>query len=605
MDGARQPRLVLLMYGRNRSPMDQPRMLRPVATGVSLLVGGLGLFCLAAVDFWDFSPLSQLLQHVALSAVAVGLSWLIVQCAGPLGARSAWWKELAALLATAVLIMAFIQQAGQRQYGGYDLSIMIEAGWRQLQGQRPLADFPCSLPPSYLWGIKWAFELFGVSWYAIVLLSMGAAVLLFAWTYALLRALMASRPMALLLAASLIAQTLLLSSYWYYNQLAAICVVITALSIAAVAIWPRSHLAVASLALAIAAIVLGKPNTWIIGLGILPLLTSLARLRALALSGAIGLSTVLLLAGIEHYDLLAMLKMYRGLAHTRGSPFSTAVFTTGGPVQERFTYAVGIIEFLPLLVALLIRPSRPWGTRERTLLWCCSAGILAGAFAVMTNMELKFSDLAPVSILSAVAACALILRAPEAAGLPDAPAGTQEGPAGKLLEADRQRIVGSVVLVVVLFAALSGIANGWARVRIFANGPGFYEREPLHRLRGPALLSCIWTGDSLQRTVDQLGDLVSRNPGVAFFFGGRIDFAYAAWRLPSPAGLPLWWLPGTAFPIDESQELIRRFDATSFGLLVFHKNDMPFQDWVRSHAEGRYVRDDATYGDLTVFRRRE
>src|ERR1035438_1543266 len=65
------------------------------------------------------------------------------------------------------------------QFGGYDYSAMIQAGWIQLSSLVPFKDYPCTYPPLFFLGDRYAFLIFGVRWIAFVLLGAVFAVLSF------------------------------------------------------------------------------------------------------------------------------------------------------------------------------------------------------------------------------------------------------------------------------------------------------------------------------------------------------------------------------------------------------------------------------------------
>lgn len=575
-----------------------PALARGLLVGLALLLGVVGL---ATVDTWQWTTTSLLHQFTALLLLAGAVAWCSLTLAarphGPRSAPRAW----ALVAGTLLLTSCFILAAGRRQFAGYDMSILIEAGWRMLQGQRPITDFPCSLPPSYLWGIQCAFRLGGVSWSSILWFTTIISAVSLVWLFLLLRSLPELRPFALLLATALIAQTFLVTDFWYYNQWAAIVVVLVALSAAAAAQRPTSWPIGCSLACALAALALAKPNSWMVGASLLPLLTTRRRLATLLLASTAALVLVVLLAALEHYDLVAMLRMYGELAKSRGNPLTSDAFRDAGTKVRHFTEATVLIYLLPLLLVLLLRPkgASPPARAVWPLLWASGCAMVAGVMAAWTNMELKVSDLAPECVGAACATLALVGRRPSPSprAAPDADPGT--GPMD-----GRTFACLWLCLTVLLVAAAGGVVNGWTRTRVYSTGKGFYERAPLHSLRGPPAMRGIRCGPQLQETVDQLQDLISHHAGARFFFGGRIDFAYAAWQLPSPHGLPIWWAPGTAYPLSQQHELRQRFQQADFDLIVFHKHDMPFQEQETKALEQRYRCDDDTYSALTVYRRR-
>ena len=56
----------------------------------------------------------------------------------------------------------------QYRFAGYDLSPLIDAGWRVFSGQVPNRDFICTFPPILYLAVDVAFHLFGVRWFSII-----------------------------------------------------------------------------------------------------------------------------------------------------------------------------------------------------------------------------------------------------------------------------------------------------------------------------------------------------------------------------------------------------------------------------------------------------
>src|SRR5579875_947091 len=92
--------------------------------------------------------------------------------------RSPRFPRFLALCTIACLCIAILNlKLLQYRFGGYDLSPLIDSGWRVYQGQVPNRDFICTFPPVLYLAIALAFRLFGVRWLAITLT--GAAFPLF------------------------------------------------------------------------------------------------------------------------------------------------------------------------------------------------------------------------------------------------------------------------------------------------------------------------------------------------------------------------------------------------------------------------------------------
>jgi hypothetical protein len=75
--------------------------------------------------------------------------------------------------------------------------------------------------------------------------------------------------------------------------------------------------------------------------------------------------------------------------------------------------------------------------------------------------------------------------------------------------------------------------------------------------------------------------------------------------LPSPPGLPLWWRHGSSYPYWLKGEIIEKFKADRFALLIFLAEDrtrMPQQ--LLDYIEAAYAREPG-YKTLDVYRARD
>ena len=52
-----------------------------------------------------------------------------------------------------------------------------------------------------------------------------------------------------------------------------------------------------------------------------------------------------------------------------------------------------------------------------------------------------------------------------------------------------------------------------------------------------------------------------------------MEFCYAAFNIASPKHLPIWWHPGSAYPLHKEKEIIHRWQEHAFDLLILNKND--------------------------------
>jgi hypothetical protein len=96
------------------------------------------------------------------------------------------------LLATSVLLFLFTIYYGNQQFGAFDDSILIDSGWRLVNGQLPYTAFMTPHPPGFLLGAGYAFRLFGVRWDSQLYAAGLFNVLTFLWIYLLFERLLDS-----------------------------------------------------------------------------------------------------------------------------------------------------------------------------------------------------------------------------------------------------------------------------------------------------------------------------------------------------------------------------------------------------------------------------
>src|SRR5579875_2133758 len=84
--------------------------------------------------------------------------------------RSPRFPRFLALCTIACLCIAILNlPLLQYRFGGYDLSPLIDSGWRVYMGQVPNRDFICTFPPILYLAVALAFHVFGIHWLAITI----------------------------------------------------------------------------------------------------------------------------------------------------------------------------------------------------------------------------------------------------------------------------------------------------------------------------------------------------------------------------------------------------------------------------------------------------
>jgi hypothetical protein len=143
-------------------------------------------------------------------------------------------------------------------------------------------------------------------------------------------------------------------------------------------------------------------------------------------------------------------------------------------------------------------------------------------------------------------------------------------------------------------------------LRIHLIGEGmYYELLPTRTIQS-GFFSGLQAGPRLQRVLSQSGEVLSRYPAKAVFFGPRMEFEYAVFNKPLMPGMPLLWDTDTLFSRDRILHLLLTFQQEDPDLLIFLKDD-----YTRMEAVGFYISHTPTYqridsfGELTVYVRRK
>jgi len=511
----------------------------------------------------------------------------------------------------ALLIGFAISQLGMVQFGGFDHSVLVDVAWRLVQGQKPHVDFPCTLPVGFIIGAKYAFQIFGVSWRALILFTALFSVLTFIWSVWLLRRLFGNARLALLWAATLQSLTLVLVSYWWYNPITSVAAVIFLLC--AVLFWrdPDALAARVSYFFALFLIVLMKPNIagilvpWV---SVVLFLSPRHRLPVLALSvGAFAAFLVFL--WVNHVGLSNLIKGYLTVAERGGS--LKQFLQDLEPVEKGLSC---------LAFALAILPGAAACFRSRSMFhtarwpWLALGAILAGTYGFLTNGELKLVDLPPVLFGSLLLAALPGVRpAGEGRARSQQPTANSQQPisttkapsslpAAFALTTYWNRYAAGLCLLL----TIAGVAQAFNRQRVKAIGPYmFFEERLAPQAFADGFFKGLRSGEIFVAVNQQLAELLRKEPGASVAFGPRMQWAYAAFNKPSPRNQPIWWHPGVSFAAVDEELYISRFLDSRFDLIVIFKGNGPTvymsDNFVRELLQRYSV--DQSYSTLIVLRR--
>ena len=163
----------------------------------------------------------------------------------------------------------------------------------------------------------------------------------------------------------------------------------------------------------------------------------------------------------------------------------------------------------------------------------------------------------------------------------------------------------SIVWVSTLIAIFAATAGGIARQRMHDVGPGaFWESAKLKRIDS-GYFDGIYVGPHMIRVRNEIRVAIDKaGKSSRVFCGPRIEFCYEDNHLSSPPGLPLWWHPGSSYPLWMEKEVVNRFKMDRFTLIIFlHDDRTRIPQKILEYIDKNYIRLNG-FDDLDVYRPR-
>jgi hypothetical protein len=516
------------------------------------------------------------------------------------------------------------------QIGGYDHSILIDFGWRLYQGQVPYADFPCTVPPAFALGAKFAFQWFGVSWRSIIVMTALFSMAAFAWSLFLLARLYGRGLSALLWAFTVQVFSMMLASFWWYSPITAIAAVLYMLSAIYWLRRPADKTAMISYGASLLLMATMKANDAAImipGFSAILFISPRHRWKALGIS-LISFAGFLLLLSFNRFSFFGLLNSYWYIS-PRGA--SLVPFLIDFTPDERRRAMLEIASFvLPAVVVLskgrresrsigawipgtvMISALIVWFMTGATLkplaaaaitipvllalgpgrnalnspgIWIGIVALLGGIYGCLTNSEPKLIDLPPVLVAT------LLLF-------------------GELRSVSRTE--GSVFqmpvrwnryfcFVCVVLGCL-GLAEGYSRARIRSIGVGrFFQYDDSKHIIQSGFFKGVHCGDTFYNVLTDIGQLARREPSATLWFGLRMQWAYAAFDKSAPTGEPVVWDPLTMFDRSKEEFYFDQMLQSRRQVLVLFKNDFSFSEEEKARLLDQYEIDQS-YRFLTLLR---
>lgn len=530
----------------------------------------------------------------------------------PIATPSAAWSavrsqasELSGPLAASVTAIALGLAAyrwGMTQFGGFDLSPLVDLAWRLWRRQLPHQDFILTFPPFFSWVTGLSFRVLGPSWSSLVAVNAAWTAAMLGLSYWALGTLPGLSKRALLPTLYRLCGATYLAlcaggihGFWWHNTstsgLASLFVLLC--GSLALSDGPRGRWA--ALVLTAAALGASKPNVALpaLALGFVGLALAPGRARATTRAAVAGCILCLGALEVTGFAPLATAKAYLSVSG-RGLSFDaldTVVSDGYFGLRAPWLWRVALV---PLALAW---SGQRWTRRRAAACVCAAGGWTAGLYSLLTNMEMSAVSLGMLFAGSTVAGSAF-LAAPE----PGEPA--PRPPPSEFVRSFLW-VAGCVVL---LGAVVDGLDAGAQRERIRRIGEGAFWQDPSqHPLRriesgffaglsaSPNLLAALSTMDELRPRLQR---------GERLWLGPRLQFGYAYLGLESPVGFPLWWHPGSSHGRADEPRLLRRWERERFSILLHLPNDLTYYSVPFMAAIRRGYRVDRTTRGLWLFSRR-
>lgn len=532
------------------------------------------------------------------------------------------WKIIE-ISGSAIFLLVVIWFIGHRQLGGFDMSALVDTGWRIASGQKPYLDFPLTTPISFYMGAALAIKLWGANWSAFVLAAMGIGVLAFlAQVYLLTRIISWKYSLFIALVCQILC--IVVTSYWWYNAVtvSAACLFFTAAYVYAK--QPHTRTSTFALWSTLTFLSTTKPN--IAGLAIIFILAILLwfipnRIRVLLiyLASLISFFILLFVLSINPLDIF---RSYLELAQGRGLP-AISWFFNDKPYEYLVTIPLLLLSLLPLLTKIShLESIRQTLVKQKVLFAITVAIFLSGLYSMFTNSDSNlvvgvpffvlgsfvFSQFLPsdseldfprdlslvttfISLLVLVFGCVNIDGSKPKTlvilwymGMIVCGIFTLSMLFGRKNPHQLSKIAkfpnwsfNNLFWIALLACGIVGLYAGAMRWRVFYTGPElFYTRSPLVEIRDTPFFKDSWVSSSAQEVVTEINTVLIEKfhepknwQNASIFFGPRIEISYAAFGVASPKNLPIWWHPNNSYSDIYTDEIIQSFFSHKFKVCIF------------------------------------
>lgn len=532
------------------------------------------------------------------------------------------------LVILSILLLALsMWHFGHRQLGGFDMSALVDTGWRMANNQTPYIDFPLTTPVAFYIGADWAIRFFGARWSSFVIITIIFTITSFLAQYGILTRIVHWK---LALAISFVSHLLcsVITSYWWYNPITmnASCVFLSAAYL--FANKPQKIVSAISFWASLTILSLMKPNIAgsLAGLVFISLFVSSSsriRLISIGLTALISFFVILLILKVspsvvvtsyfvigkeramptlkwffndkpyEHWVVLpflvlSILPMLKQISETKYFPntpdrfsnlavtmasFATGVLSLLTNSDSNLTVGIPFFLLSSTLFGLLFKSGTTPPKSQK--IWNILAiffisGIMIGSTIIQANFHAIYEEPNMLAFWYILEIC-LSLTAIFLLFWDSSP--KTNFAAGYNWQNDK------IVWVILIVATGVVMYAGGMRWRVSYIGyESFFTYSQLTKVEDVLFFDNFYVSPTAKVTISEIRHVLQESydsredwENLPVYFGTRIEFAYAAFGIASPRNLPIWWHPSNSYPANREQYYIKSFFDHAFKTAIFIK----------------------------------
>ena len=454
-----------------------------------------------------------------------------------------------------VVLIVFVHYIFQFQFGGYDMSAMIDLCKRLHDNQRPGLDFISTFPLGLLFWIKINYLIFKNNYDFLIWCAFTHFIITL---FVVLKIINNSKrlnqipvwPVILIFSIpQLVTNHIFHSTFSQYN-----CIVILFLTavillekritkfdylifflFTGLTVFSKQNVGLFSVALCAGSLAIMYLNKHLPGRALLNLLVVF--IFSLAFY-------IIIIQAVLHVDLNIFITTFTSIA-SRGIPTQQQMIASFIDIKKNLAFTLLSLGVSIFIVSSALRKHHH-DINYKLFIGFCAGIQLIGYYAFLTDWDVKLNTYPLVTESNLIIIYTL----------------------------SNSKTNYRLFLVFVTAIFITSAVLGARRYRMRLNGEGFFYENDDHYRIANSYLAGLHCGRTLYSINNELMRFKSSNKLTSrSFFGPKLEFGYAQYNIPSPLHMPVWWHTGTSYNLKKEPEIIHQFKIAHFKLLVFIKKD--------------------------------